>query len=167
MCARPLKINDEIIDRIYNALSVGSPVEIACNYAGISRDSYFRWIKAAQTEKGEKGALLRRFADAVKKGEAACVLKNLKEIAEDKSWTAKAWVLERRYPQYFSKHIKVGDSDDASRSLRDAIFRIKDERELLRIIETGEVPRKLRLVKGDDGGGKHAHDADEDNSVAR
>lgn len=53
---RPPKINDEIINLIVQAVQVGNYMEAAAAYAGISRDTLYRWLKhgAREIERVEK-----------------------------------------------------------------------------------------------------------------
>lgn len=41
---RPLKVDYKLMSRLEDALRNGANVTEACNYAGISRDTYYRYL---------------------------------------------------------------------------------------------------------------------------
>jgi hypothetical protein len=43
---RPAKFNYKVITRLEDALRNGATVSEACDYAGISRDTYYRYLKS-------------------------------------------------------------------------------------------------------------------------
>lgn len=43
---RPLKVDHKVIRKLECALHFGHNVSRACSYAGISRDTYYRYLKA-------------------------------------------------------------------------------------------------------------------------
>ncbi len=92
--ARP---TPRLIEQAADAIRKGSTAELAARSIGVSRSTWFRWLK-----RGEEGNELafRRFHRAVKRAEATCAVEALQvihEAAEDGNWKAAAWLLERRY----------------------------------------------------------------------
>lgn len=43
---RPTKLNDDVVNKLEYAFSIGGTIEEACFYADISRETYYKWIKA-------------------------------------------------------------------------------------------------------------------------
>lgn len=72
---------------ILESLSEGLAYVHACNYAGISVDTFDRWRKDDAD-----------FADDVKKAEAEFVKRAFGKITIADAWQAQAWQLERRFP---------------------------------------------------------------------
>ena len=81
-----MKYNKEMVEKIVKLLEAGNYNETACEYVGISEDTFYRWIK----EKSE-------FSESVKKAKAKAVARNVMiiEKAAQKTWQAAAWWLER------------------------------------------------------------------------
>jgi transposase len=102
--ARPRKteIDADIQAKIFAAIKLGSTYELAAQYAGISYRTLRNWITRAEAE--EEGFI--HFLQALKEAEGAGAFKLLTKIntaADDGSWQAAAWILERRYPNEYGK----------------------------------------------------------------
>lgn len=96
---RPTKYVTETIDKILNAIAVGAPFTHACNYAGISFDTFNEWRKQYS-----------EFSARVKEAEGKAVvgwLARIETAAKEGNWTAAAWKLERRYAEDFGRKDKV------------------------------------------------------------
>lgn len=78
------KYSPEISDKIVKLISAGNFASIAFQAAGISHDTFHRWIK----EKPE-------FSESIKKAKAERVASLILAIRQDTSWQSKAWMLER------------------------------------------------------------------------
>ena len=98
--------------RLRDAIIVGNTIETACNLAGISRKSYYRWLKEA--EDAPEGHILRQFRDTVKEARAEAAHRMLMIIqkAAMKDWRAAAWFLERRYPEDWSRPRQISGRGD-------------------------------------------------------
>lgn len=104
--ARRSKYTPETVDKITQAIRLGATYQLACDYAGISYETFNQWRKAKPA-----------FSEALKLAEGEGVLKSLAVIeraangvrGEDgeyvliPSWQAAAWKLERRYPEMYGK----------------------------------------------------------------
>lgn len=125
---RPEEISDELIQKLVDALTLFAPVDTACAFAGISKDTFYRWLKkgARQKRKGES-TKYTRFSDRVQnamasaelgclsviveaaRGKGAVVQKdaNGKPIvvqpAQAPQWQAAAWMAERRNPRQYAR----------------------------------------------------------------
>jgi len=103
--ARKSKYTPETVTKITQAISMGATYELSCAYAGISYDTFNEWRK----EKSE-------FSDAVKEAEGRAVvgwLAKIEKAANDGSWQAAAWKLERRYPREYGRTVVENRNYDA------------------------------------------------------
>lgn len=85
----------ETQEKILNALRAGNYRVAACKFAGISVDTFGRWMKAGNA--GEER--FAEFAEQVKQAEAqaeASLVATIRKAAGD-HWQAAAWLLERKY----------------------------------------------------------------------
>lgn len=85
----------ETREKILGALRAGNYRVAACKFAGISVDTFGRWIKAGNA--GEER--FAEFAEQVKQAEAqaeASLVATIRKAAGD-HWQAAAWLLERKY----------------------------------------------------------------------
>lgn len=76
---------------------MGSTYELAASYAGISYQTFLDWQKSKS-----------EFLDTVKLAEGKAAVKWLSVIeqaANDGTWQAAAWKLERRYPNQYGKTV--------------------------------------------------------------
>lgn len=98
----------EVRDAIIRALELGANRVTAYQAANVSHDTFYKWMADDPA-----------FSEAVKSAEARFVTKNLERIdkaAQEMTWTASAWLLERRRPDDFSQRqrIDVKQLDDAT-----------------------------------------------------
>jgi transposase len=103
---KPLKLTDELQDKLCGLLRVGVTIEDACTECGICRDTFQKW-QARALEKEEP--LFLKFLHAVDRAKAQSKIRSL--IRMDKAavgdWRADAWLLERRFPDEFGKRDQV------------------------------------------------------------
>lgn len=106
MAGRRSKYTPETVDKITQAIRLGATYKLACDYAGISEDTFARWreryagfaeaIKLAEGEGALKSlAVIERAANGVKGEDGEYILAP--------TWQAAAWKLERRYPDMYGK----------------------------------------------------------------
>ena len=97
---RRTKLNHQMQKKICDILANGNYISTACAVARIHQSQYFRWM-----EKGEhaKSGIYRDFYDAVKEAEQVAEVACLHAIRQDPAWQAKAWVLERRFPERWGR----------------------------------------------------------------
>lgn len=99
------KLTPEIQKMFTDAFSVGTPIRLACQYAGVSEATYFHWM--ARAVAGEKP--YTDFSESVEKSQGRAVvgwLAKIEAAANEGSWQAAAWKLERRYPEEFGRVIQ-------------------------------------------------------------
>lgn len=149
---RSSKITMEMIQDAALAISKGCTVKDAAALIGIPERTWFRWrargdrllryIEKCETE-GEVPALREddelyiEFADQITMALPYRKLE-LREIikkASGKNWVAAAWLLERQYPDEYSKQVKVEHNLDSK---------------LIQLIQQGEVTYELLIEEMDD-----------------
>jgi hypothetical protein len=96
---RPTKRTPEREQRRLNALAAGNTRKAACHFAGIGVQTLDDWQ--------------RRFGDlreAIEKAEADAEVRhvaNIAKAAQDGTWQASAWWLERRRPDDFGRRERI------------------------------------------------------------
>lgn len=102
------KLSEDLIETIAQAIRVGAYVETAVALAGVSKDSFYRWLRQAESD--EATDLTLKLSDAVKKALAESEKRDLDVIdkaAQEGEWTAAAWRLERKFPNKWGRQSKV------------------------------------------------------------
>lgn len=101
------KLTDEVQDTIVKALENGMAIKSACGQARISEPTYYNWYNRGAEKKSGK---YRDFHDAVDnaKDVAQSNFENvIASAANNGTWQAAAWWLERRRPEMYNKPEKV------------------------------------------------------------
>lgn len=95
------KLDKTAHDVIVKAVSDGVPRRFAASLAGVTERTLARWL--ARGRKDASG-IFWQFCQDIKGAEAAFIQRNVKEIeaAGLDSWQARAWLLERKFPEEFS-----------------------------------------------------------------
>ncbi len=138
--ARPSKISPSVIEDVCNWLKLGYYQEDAAVMAGISPSTFYDWMKKGDekaddieetkaltspdsslpaiqdvegTEVGEIVNLYSEFSEAVKRARAEAEgahIRNIRRAADNGSWQASAWWLERSFPKKWGKRsaIEIG-----------------------------------------------------------
>ena len=123
--ARPTKLTPQLIEDICNWLKLGYYQEDAAVMAGISTSTYYEWMKKGEEaqkalesgdstslpaipegEEGEIVDMFQEFSDAVKRARAEAEgahIRNIRKAADNGSWQASAWWLERSFPKKWGK----------------------------------------------------------------
>jgi len=86
----------ETIGKVLALLRNAVPINGACAIAGVHKGTWYGWLK---TDPGLKQA----HDDAIEASEATLVL----ELRKETAWQAKAWLLERRFPERWRKRDQV------------------------------------------------------------
>lgn len=102
---RKTKLTPALQQLIVDALSVGATHRIACEYAGISQDTLYKWLS-----KGADGkAPYAEFSEQIARTQGRTAvgwLAKIEAAANAGDWKAVAWKLERRYPQEYGKTVQ-------------------------------------------------------------
>lgn len=104
---RPSKLNDKVKEKFFAAISNGHTYESSCALAGISERAFYQW-KVKGTDPTEKrNSEYVQFMQELQEKEALAKIKLLSDIQKSDSWQAKAWILERRWPEEWGRKDKV------------------------------------------------------------
>lgn len=102
------KLTNDLIEAIAAPIRQGAYVETAVALAGVSKQSFYRWLREAENE--DAYGLVLKLSDAVKKAMAEAEMRDLAVIdraAQSGEWTAAAWRLERKHPERWGRQAKV------------------------------------------------------------
>ena len=107
MAGRKPKLTKELIELLGTALQNGNYIETACDFVGINRATFYRWLQ--ESEEDDAKPILKDLSDTVRKARAQAEMRNVLRIqkAADDSWQAAAWWLERSQPKKWSKQTNV------------------------------------------------------------
>ena len=112
---RPSKLTPEVQDRIVQAIQAGNYLEVAAQYAGIGTTTLYRWLQQAEDPTADD--MYRQFRDAVESARSAAEVRNvalIQKAANDGTWQAAAWYLERTSWQRWGRRTMVtGDGGEA------------------------------------------------------
>jgi len=130
-----LKISKELIDKIYNEIARGVPIHYACMIAGISKESYYRWIRLGREEDDDSDSLYKYVQLKHDEAIALAVASRVEKIRIDPSWQSAAWWLERMAHDDFGKkqtidanvNAKVKSEDISELFDNDKVSKILDE----------------------------------------
>jgi hypothetical protein len=91
---RPTKKTPQIVGALLKAIRTGAPYGICCSAVGLNVDTFMKWkaadpVLAAQVEQAAGETALR-------------MLKKIEEHGKE-SFPPLAWILERRFPEQFSR----------------------------------------------------------------
>jgi transposase len=117
MAGRPTKLTPQVQARIVQAIVGGNDITVAAAYAGIGKTTFYEWLERGRKEAARLAASSRakpkdsetpfaEFADAIQKAQADAETRNVALIAkaaQDGTWTAAAWWLERKYPERWGR----------------------------------------------------------------
>ena len=103
------------IDAICNALKAGGYLETAVSFSGVSKQTFYKWMRRGVKE---KSGPFRDLLDAVKSATANAEMRYLAVIGKAgiTQWQAAAWILERRWPVKFGRRVVLEDPKPTGRS---------------------------------------------------
>lgn len=128
---RPTLLTPELRDKICNFVRIGSYIETAVAAAGLSKETFYAWLKdSAHLHTLKRNALetgqpfepsddelkLMEFSDALERAMAESELQDvatIKQAAAAGQWQAAAWRLERKFPKKWGRRYIVEDSTPA------------------------------------------------------
>ena len=130
--ARPPKLTPDLIQEVCNWLKLGYYQEDAATMAGISSSTFYDWMRrGAEGQKAlESGDsplpdspdaeivevvdMYLEFSEAVKKARAEAEgahIRNIRKAADNGTWQASAWFLERSFPKKWGKRSTLDIAD--------------------------------------------------------
>ena len=93
---RKTKLTPDLQAKFCQGIKLGMTYRLACGYVGIRESTFYRWLQEAEQGHDRQ----KEFKEAVKAAEATGAAHSLAVIhraAEEGSWQASAWLLERRH----------------------------------------------------------------------
>jgi len=109
---RHSKLTPAVQDRIVSAIQAGNYLEVAAQYAGIDQSTLHRWIQKADDPNADPR--YDEFRKAVENARAAAEVRNvtlIQQAANDGTWQAAAWYLERTSWQRWGRRTMVSGED--------------------------------------------------------
>ena len=123
---RPSTLDNTVRDQIVAAIQRGAYVETAVAMAGVSKQSFYNWMKRgrhvlnmmAEAHENEQpdisthDANCANFVDAIERAQAQSELRDLQAIdqaAQNGQWQAAAWKLERKHHARWGRKVAVTD----------------------------------------------------------
>ncbi len=104
---RPV-LTQEMADTMYTMLANGNSVETAADFVGINPCTFYDWMnKGNRAQSG----MYAEFAKTMKKARAIAKVALVQAISQHPSWQAKAWLLERRFPKEWGRHLVHSGKD--------------------------------------------------------
>jgi len=105
---RPTKLTKQLKDRLFKALKDGVSYDTACEFAGISPSTFYRWVNEGERDKENNHRTeFSEFLEDLKKANASVEINLIQQVAKDPSWQSKAWILERRFRDKWGRKEKV------------------------------------------------------------
>jgi len=118
---RPTKLNKAVAAKILKELERGAPIEAAAPLAGISRRTFYDWVQRgaralaaeeAGKEVPDEEKPYAEFCTAVEQVRSEWETRQLEGIeaaaeAGPQHWTARAWLLERRFPDKYGRRDRM------------------------------------------------------------
>lgn len=117
-----LKLNKKLIEKAFPLIAEGNYCDVVYNSLGISKATYFRWLaQGEQDEKDGKQSIFKDFLDSKNEAEAIAELShvhNIKKSANEGTWQASAWLLERKHKAKWSAKQEVQLSGDEEKPIK-------------------------------------------------
>ena len=117
MMAKTKQHRDELLENLRSGMSIVA----ACALSGVSRSTYYNWVKSDQ-EWAEEAEAAIRFGEAVQ-------VARISQAGSD-DWRAAAWLLERRFPNEWGPKQEIGitQTNDGGAALVVAMIEQTDQR---------------------------------------
>ena len=117
MAGRPTDLTPTTQERIALAIRGGNDNKVAAAHAGIGESTFYAWLDRGRKERARLAASSRakprasetpfvEFLETIEKAQADAEARNVAlnaKAAQDGTWTAAAWWLERKYPERWGR----------------------------------------------------------------
>jgi transposase len=115
---RPSKLTPELQAKMAELFLGGNFAETVCDYVGLNKVTFYNWMKRGeQDEQFGVETPYVEFFNVIKTAMAQVEVETIAALREGPlNWQAKAWFLERRYPDKWGakqKHLHAGMKDGA------------------------------------------------------
>lgn len=91
----------------------GNDTDVSAEAAGITKRTFYRWLERGEAAADGDEAFVA-FVAAIGEARAVAEAARVEAIASSKSWQAHAWILERQYPERWSKPSERNRNDESS-----------------------------------------------------
>ena len=137
------RLTKEIGKKICQLVAQGNYPSSACEQVGVPNSTFFGWLKRGETTQEEP---YKSFAGALRMAESISESSAIAEIVESPDWRARAWFLERRYPDRWSQKNNTEQSEALGliEMLRD---RLASHRKNTTLHERSEPQTKLEIIE--------------------
>jgi len=142
---RPTKFTPETRALVTKLLQEGCTRKMAAKIAGIGYSTFMKWLQSSGLEYME-------FRQACEASEAAFQREQIRGILDSKDWKAKAWVLERMFPDEFGKRDKLAVQHSVNVSMAKLREMSTDELEA-RLLQLTTLPAPEDAAMDDKGTG--------------
>lgn len=105
------KLTKELVKEAVTLVQSGASNKDVIAYLGVNQATFYRWLSNPKTENQRELCKLLKKAETERK---VWHLQRIHKAAEEGSWQASAWYLERRYPQEFGKAHRVVDTTETA-----------------------------------------------------
>lgn len=105
---RKTKLDDVRRDKLLRAIKGGNDKKVACEFAGISEATLYRWLEQSRAKNATEE--LREFRESFERSEAEAETLQVARIAQAANngrWQAAAWWLERKHPERWAQQTKI------------------------------------------------------------
>jgi len=109
---RPTKLTPDVHKKIVNLIKAGNYNDVAAQAVGINEATFYGWMKRGEVGDGQ---IYIEFYKAIKEASAfseAHYLELIRKAAQETSWQAAAWVLERKHKDKWGRSMTVEGNQD-------------------------------------------------------
>lgn len=91
------KLDDELLEKMYQKIKQGLPVNYTCDLFGITYQSHFNWLRQGEADvTNQVESIYARYFYTIKKAQAEYVDEAIQDIKSGRpGWQGAAWCLER------------------------------------------------------------------------
>jgi len=108
------KLTPEIAMKIFECVREGNYIETAAAYVGVAPSTLRLWLQRGRragemdpSVRNEEDEMYLRFTQGVENAQAQAEVDDIKFIRGSPEWTARAWRLERRFPEKYGRRERV------------------------------------------------------------
>ena len=103
---RPTRLTPELVEKIVPIIEAGNYIQTACMALGVSRSSFFAWMKRGREDREEGTVtIFSDFLDDVEEAEAVAEARLLEGAKREPG--GKRWLLSRRFGQRFGDQLEL------------------------------------------------------------
>ena len=100
------KLTIDLINKASKYISEGHYTNVICQYLGIAETTFYSYVNQGKEDiEADKDTIYAKFLKSVKEAEAMAEMRHLQNIlktAQEGTWQASAWYLERKHKNRWS-----------------------------------------------------------------